>query len=296
MLFFLSAIAAVVSIRFALRARHRTGWQRSPILTPFLCVALAALTAPRGSLLVKSIGSMLMPLGLIWLALLALAIGAWWRGQHHLLMIFAALALALTLAGNDPLSDWLGGVVEAEHALARPFAAEPFDAVIVLGGGTDETAAGDPHVAAAGDRVVLGARLYHRRLTPILVTSGSPIEGLSHHDAAAATVRIWRELGVPEDAIVRVDGARTTSEEAVLHARLIRERGWRRVGLVTSAFHERRALALFRAEGVAVVPVPADVRSHPPEWHGFYSVIPKGLAAHGIHDACWELLGRLAGH
>jgi uncharacterized SAM-binding protein YcdF (DUF218 family) len=294
-LFFLFAIATVVSLRFALRARHQSGWRRLPVLTPLLCLALAALAAPRGSLLVKSIGSLLMPIGLIWVALLALAIGAWWRERPRLLAVFAALALALTLAGSDPLSEWLNGALEAEHAWARPLSADPFDAVIVLGGSTDDTPAGDPHVTMSGDRVVLGARLYHRGLTPLLVTSGSPIEGLTDHDAVSATAQIWRDLGVPDDAIVRVLGARTTSEEASLHARLIRERGWRRVGLVTSAFHERRALALFEARGVHLVPVPADVRTRPPGWHGFYSLVPKGIAAHYIHDDCWELLGRLGG-
>ena len=295
MLFFLFALATVASVRFAVRAWRQPGWRRLPVITPLVCMTLAAITAPHGSLLVKSIGSLLMPIGLIWMALVALAVGAWWRDRPRLLAIFAALALALTLAGSDLLSAWLGGAVEAEHAWARPLASEPFDAVIVLGGGTDDTPAGDPHVAASGDRVVLGARLYHRGRTPLLVCSGSPIEGLTHHDTMAATARIWRDLGVPDDAIVRVPGARTTSEEATLHARLIRDRGWRRVGLVTSAIHMRRALGLFEAEGVEVVPLPADVRGHPPEWHGFYSLVPNGKAARDVHDACWELLGRLGG-
>src|SRR5690606_35385752 len=101
-----------------------------------------------------------------------------------------------------------------------------FDAVIVLGGGTGSTPRGEAQLGDAGDRVLLGARLYRRGRTPLLVTSGSAIPGVSTHDSVAATTRIWRELGVPAEAIVEVEGARTTSEEARLHTALVRERGW----------------------------------------------------------------------
>jgi uncharacterized SAM-binding protein YcdF (DUF218 family) len=50
---------------------------------------------------------------------------------------------------------------------------------------------------------------------------------------------------------------RSTHDEAVLVARLFRERGWRRVLLVTSPTHTRRAAAAFEREGLLVVSSPA---------------------------------------
>jgi uncharacterized SAM-binding protein YcdF (DUF218 family) len=297
MLFFLSVVGLAVALRLAIHHRGAAGWRRWLALsTPIGMLAAAVATAPRGYLLTKSIGALAMPMGASWLALAALTAGAAWRARPRLAALFAGGFALLTVAGSEPVADALNGWVEGAHARATPFDEGPFDAVVVLGGGTDETPRGRAQLGPSGDRVVLGARLYHRGLTPRLVTSGSPIAGLSSHDAVAATTRIWRELGVPREAIVQVHGARTTSEEAVHHARLIRERGWRRVGLVTSARHMRRALANFEARGVDVVPLPADVRSRGGvRWRGFYSLVPRGTAAADIHRASWELVGRLAG-
>lgn len=292
-------LAGIVAIVIGLersRSARRAGdarW-RPWLAVPVAGLVLVALGAPRGLMLTKSLGVLAMPLGLVWTGLLALALFAWCKARRRECAVLAASWLALTLTGNDYVADALCRYVEGEHARARPFDGGRYDAIVVLGGGTDGRPGG-VQLGASGDRVVLAARLYHAGATPRLVTSGSPLPGLSDHDAAAATRRIWRELGIPDESIVVVEGARTTSEEARLHAALIRERGWSRVGLVTSALHMRRARGLFESEGVDVTPLPADVRGKPPEWHGFYSLVPQGTAAWRIHSACWEIVGRLAG-
>lgn len=296
MLLVLGLFAIVLGIERVRAARRGSSprW-RVWVALPLAGLVMAAIGMPRGLLLSKSLGLLAMPLGLVWAALLVIVLVLLMKRRPRDAAIAAAITLALTLAGNRPLADALLGWVEGEYVWTNPLETEPFNAVIVLGGGTDDRYGGEVQLGASGDRVILGARLYHQRSTPILVTSGSPIAGLSDHDAAAATRRIWLSLGVPDSAIVVIDGARTTSEEARLHAAWIRERDFTRVGLVTSASHMRRALGLFAAEGVRVVPIPADVRTEPVEWRGFYSLVPEGRAAGDIHTACWELVGRLAG-
>ncbi len=295
MLVLLGIAAIVIGLARARAKRADDARWRRWLALPIAGVASIAVGAPRGLLLTKSIGYLAMPLGLIWSALFALILVETVRNRWRYAAVFAALFVALTAAGNEPLSDVLDGVVEGEHATTRPFAQGRFDAVIVLGGGTDDRPGGEVELADSGDRVMLGARLYHAGLTPLLLTSGSPIEGLTTHDAAAATARMWRQLGIPESAIVEVDGARTTSEEARLHAAVLRRRNLTRVGLVTSASHMRRALGLFAAVGLRPIPLPADVHGRPFEWRGFYSVVPHGKAAERIHHDAWELVGRLAG-
>jgi uncharacterized SAM-binding protein YcdF (DUF218 family) len=66
-----------------------------------------------------------------------------------------------------------------------------------------------------------------------------------------------------------------------LHVRrLCTERGWQRVILVTSAYHMRRATAVFQTAGVTVTPAPCnfltEISTPPsppgwnfPTWHGF---------------------------
>lgn len=289
MLLVAGVFAIAIGLERALSSRRRKWW--GLMAGGALMVALGM---PRGLLLSKSLGSLAMPLGLLWAALLALALWLWVKRRAREAAVVSCIALALTALGNRPLADAALGWVEGEHGHREPLSEAPFDAVIVLGGGTDDRPGG-VQLGQSGDRVMLGARLFHAGKTPLLLTSGAPIAGLSTHDSAAATRRIWRSLGVPDEAIVTIEGARTTGEEARLHARWMREREVSRVGLVTSAFHMRRALGRFAAEGVVVTPLPADVRSEPPAWRGFYSLVPDGRAAGDLHTAWWEIVGRLAG-
>ncbi|MEO0321883.1 MAG: YdcF family protein [Myxococcota bacterium] len=282
---------------------NRGGSQGRLVARGLLVAHVLALgwTAPRAGLLVKTLGLLAMPLGLVWTSL-----GAWalWRVVSRRPVAPALVPfLALSVAGSAPLGDAALRALEGPHGQAAPLdtaapddTAAPFDAVIVLGGGTSETTRGEAQLGSSGDRVLLGARLYRRGRTARLVTSGSPTPGFSTHDAARATRRIWRELGVPEAHIVLVDGARNTREEARLHTARVRAEGWQRVGLVTSAWHLPRALRAFREAGLPeVVPLPADVRGAPFALRGLHDLIPTGDGAAALKVALWELLGRAAG-
>lgn len=57
-----------------------------------------------------------------------------------------------------------------------------------------------------------------------------------------------------------VDSVYTTHDEALKMTALARAHGWRRVALVTSPAHTRRACATFEHAGLAVVCTPADAR------------------------------------
>jgi uncharacterized SAM-binding protein YcdF (DUF218 family) len=65
-------------------------------------------------------------------------------------------------------------------------------------------------------------------------------------------------MGIPAAAIVQEGKSRDTYQNAVYTAQILKERGIRRILLVTSAFHMRRAQALFVAQGLEVVPAPTD--------------------------------------
>src|SRR5690606_15907 len=112
--------------------------------------------------------------------------------------LFSGLFVSYTLVGNLLLGGFLISLLERDFQI-RVLDSEPFDAVLVLGGGasgSDDFA----QVNDAGDRVVLGARMYHAGLTPILLTSGSSIPGIgSAVDVSIATTKIWTGLGVPEN-------------------------------------------------------------------------------------------------
>lgn len=108
------------------------------------------------------------------------------------------------------------------------------DALIVLG---------DDNFYA--DRATRGAQLFREGKAPVIVASGrrlrpnAGIAELMEHDLV--------ERGVPRDKIVRfAHDADSTLEEARALARLVKERKWRSVIVVTSNFHTRRARYIFQ--------------------------------------------------
>jgi uncharacterized SAM-binding protein YcdF (DUF218 family) len=296
MLLLLALIAALVCARWAARAWRNEPRQRYLRLIPVAgCVIAAIAAAPEPMVLTKCAGALAMPIGMVWTALAVTAAVAWWRGKIAHFAALSAIWVGLTLAASPPLATLAAQYVEGENAHRSPLHAGSFDLVIVLGGGTNDTPQSEVQLGDAGDRLVLGARLWHLGRTTLLATSGDPYPGVTSHDAGLATQRIWMQLGVPESAIVRVRGARNTSEEAHLHTRNVREHHYARVGLITSAMHMGRALARFHDEGLDPTPLPADVRGGEVHWRGIYSILPQASSATALQAAMWEIVGRSLG-
>lgn len=270
---------------------------RRPIflLPTLLALVLAALTIPNLLYFQKVLGRLAMPPGLLWTALIALTLFAWHRREKWLTAVSAALFVFVTLAG----SPYLGGVML--YSLEKPFRdSDPLkgpdlDAVFVMGGGTGVDPLGRPFLTTSGDRLLLAARVYEEGRTKTLVTSGSTIEGLgTARDLAEEGADILVDMGIEDAHIVRLTEPKNSSQELAAYARLSKERGWQRVGLVTSAWHLRRATRLADREGLAVEPLPADFRGGY-EWHGVLSLIPEGYGFLYTSAACWEYLGAAVG-
>jgi len=96
----------------------------------------------------------------------------------------------------------------------------------------------------------------HWRALPI-VASGGPTEGVVHADVMA---RVLAEQGVPADRIWLERRSRSTYENALYSAALLRAKGIRRIALVTEAQHMLRAELCFRRQGLTVVPAPCSYR------------------------------------
>jgi uncharacterized SAM-binding protein YcdF (DUF218 family) len=86
---------------------------------------------------------------------------------------------------------------------------------------------------------------------PIVLSGGRLWDGVREADVMAEWL-IAR--GVARQVLVLEGDSLTTGQNARRVASLLSVRGWRRVGLVTSDFHMRRAVRLFRREGVVIVP------------------------------------------
>lgn len=255
----------------------------------------AFVAGPSGLVLQKLVARLVMPAAWVWdLAWIAFVVGVA-RAWRRLALAGAVVGVLLTIAGSEALGQAMNHWLERDYR-DDPYAKGSFDAVFVLGGGIDVAPHPSYELGPSGDRVALAARLHHRGLAKHLVISGTVIEGLAEtFDNVAATDLILRELGVPATAIVRQSGpTRNTREEATAAVRLVRERGWTRVAVLTSAWHMRRAHALFERAGLDAVPLAADHRGSL-QWEGLYSIVPRDAGYYLVSKASWELLGAAVG-
>lgn len=128
------------------------------------------------------------------------------------------------------------------------------DAIVILGGGVRS------HAPEYGDRPDLnadelerlrhGARLHRATGRPILVTGGSP-EG-SEPEALLMRDVLEKDFG----AVTRwiEPDSRTTRENAINSARILKAEGLKRIYLVSQGWHLARAVRAFESAGLKVTP------------------------------------------
>jgi len=244
----------------------------------------------------KTLALLIMPVGLIWLLMLAAALLCLRRrlwGPAALCLLSVAL---YGCAGNLRLGDALIGPLERRFPPVAVAALEPFDAVCVLGGGSELDAAGGPELSMAGDRLFLAARLWHAGKARLLVTSGAAWDGIDGpRDGGQETRALWRSVGIPDAAILPVpEPCWNTRDEIKAYARLQAERGWKRMALVSSASHLPRAMALASRAGLAFTPLGAD-RLGRRRTFQLQQLVPQAEGFQISYRACWEYLGRWMG-
>jgi uncharacterized SAM-binding protein YcdF (DUF218 family) len=165
-------------------------------------------------------------------------LGRWLRGA---LLLLGGLWLAVALLG--PVSRAMC------NGLVRLDAVQPADAIFVLGSSVQRD--GDLTTDAAS-RLLHGLELLGQGLAPRLIVS----ELAPPFDRHAATARErMSRLGLTAE-LIAVGPVATTRDEAVLVGRLCRERGFRRLLVVTSPLHSRRACAALEREGVEALSSP----------------------------------------
>lgn len=241
----------------------------------------------------KILTRLVMPAGLLWLGLMVMILLAWRRKQKGLLVCIVVFAGLYTAAGNGLLGSLVNAWLERDYAHVDPFQGGSLDAVFVLGGGTSTRPDGQPQFDEAGDRVLMGAELYHAGRTRLLVATGQQIAAIQGApDPAEEAAEIWRRLGIPADHILKLPGRNTREEMAAIRKAADEHPDWRQLGLVTSAWHMRRAMRLAQKRGLRLEPLPADFRGTPPGW---LSIVPSGDGLASNEAAAKEILAVLLG-
>jgi uncharacterized SAM-binding protein YcdF (DUF218 family) len=156
----------------------------------------------------------------------------------------AALGVLWLLVAFTPLTAWLAS------GLVRRDPPEPADAVFVLASSIQPTG---ELTATAMSRLVHGIELVAEHQAPALVLSDLQSPDPSYTGAAKA---LMENFGIAAE-LQTVGGKANTRDEALSLARLCGVHGWKRVIVVTSPYHSRRACGAVESEGLSVVCSPS---------------------------------------
>lgn len=162
---------------------------------------------------------------------------------------------------SRPLEIWFPG---------RPFPSAPADAIVVLSSGVETPHYERPFPLPDHEtytRCRFAAWLYqHWKPLPVLACGGRGARGAKGGSPPfAETMRgLLSDAGVPDSGIWTEDRSRSTYENALYGAEVLRSHGVARIVLVVEAQSMVRAAACFRKQGIAVVPAPSDFRQWGP--------------------------------
>lgn len=200
-----------------------------------------------------SYGFLAPPTLFVTLCLLGALLALVWRRAG--IAVVLAASVCLFVLATPALSSYLLQRLEGEVPEAAEFGSAR--AIVVLGGdqrignGADIP---DTLGPLSLERLVFAARAFRQLRLPVAL-SGGLVPGA--HAAAAALMKpvIERDFAVP--VVWSEERSRTTFENAVFTAELLRGRDIGTVVLVTQAWHQPRALWSFERAGLHALPWPA---------------------------------------
>ena len=195
--------------------------------------------------------ALLPPLSLVLLLVAGLILN---HRRPRLAMSLILLATAALYALSTP---WVGGLLLKTLEISSPLnpaTLRTADAIVVLGGGRRIAAAeygSDTLNSTSLERLRYAAHLHRTSGLPILVTGGKPGGGTLSEGQIMKHV-LQSEYGIPTRW---VEGASLSSwDNARLSAPLLKEQSVQHIVLVTHAWHLRRLVPLFEAQGLKVTP------------------------------------------
>ena len=196
--------------------------------------------------------------------LTALGVVLVWRHRRRLSLLVLILALSVHfLASFTNLGFVLIQPLEDRYVAPETEPAT-VSTIVVLGGATLARPSAARHRAElneAGDRLTEALRLARIYPQAILVLSGgSGVLGDEDEREATIMQRFLVDQGI-DPTRMRLDDASRNTAENVTHTRDLLADRPKPILLITSAFHMPRAVGLFEAAGIPVVPWPVDYRS-----------------------------------
>lgn len=246
-------------------------------------------------ILVKLLSALLLPPGII-IVFLSGITAYMFRKKDRLRYVLLSITVGLYLLSIPLTSTLLLQPLENKYQPELTGA----DAIVVFGGGallrTDPLHANGMLGAYSANRLLTALQLHSREQLPVVITGGAPLPNSGNE--AQISREILQSLQVTESSLIIEDKARNTHENAVNVLQLCEKYKWRKIYLVTSAFHMPRSMAEFsRAKGaydLELQPYPCDYQTGSKHQVSLFSFVPSQQSFSESALALHEYLGLAA--
>ena len=216
--------------------------------------------------IVRTLESLIYPVGFLWLSLVVLTITFWRRRLLGPAKACGVLVAFLYLIGATPIASFLMARLERPFANCTVENARSADVVIVLGGNVNASAHDTFQISlnSSADRIVAGVELLRLKKANAMIAGGGTAKIGSDDASEGKRVENWlRTWKVTDGEIIGLPACANTREEALRSQALMQEHHWTNAILVTSASHMARAMATFQKQGIRVKPVACDFEGLP---------------------------------
>jgi uncharacterized SAM-binding protein YcdF (DUF218 family) len=192
--------------------------------------------------------------GVLLFGIVGLAVGV--TPLHRVLLVILAIAAGAVVVVTQTT---LSNVLASHWIRDDQFPDSSVQAVVVLSAGLNPNATIN---GEALDHLITGIELVRAGKAPLLVTT-TVRQRFPGGVVVTSTMDQSRIIALLGAQVLwsRTQPGRSTRDEALRSADLLLHQGIRRIAVVTSPMHTRRACAAFRAAGFTVTCVPARVRS-----------------------------------
>jgi len=169
------------------------------------------------------------------------------RTRTRIAQVVLGVAALYLLLFNTNLVWW------AAAPLVRSVPPGPADAIVVFAGGVGESGRAG---GGAQERIAQAVDLFKSGYAPVMILSSGYVYSFKEAEGMRA---LAVDQSVPASAIVLERRAANTYQNVTFVDEILREHGWRRVLLVSSPYHMRRALLVWRKQAPEVTVLPSPV-------------------------------------
>lgn len=197
----------------------------------------------------------------IYWILVLLLIAAFTKRKKLRLWTSLSAVVLLLIFSNTWLCNWF--VRKWEYPAVQLPDSAHYSSAIILGGFSSQISDTGGRFNGACERFLQGVRLQKTgKVSHVLISGGNGTLDPRQFSEALWVRGQMLQFGVPDSAIVVESRSRNTLENAKYSAEILKKSGLKPpYVLVTSAYHMRRALMIFKHAGVDVVPYPCGFNS-----------------------------------